>query len=617
VQGSSVRQDGRSASLTAPNGSAQQGLLKAAIADASTTAEMYALAEAHGTGTGLGDPIEAGSLAGAVLSGRTTTLALGGIKANMGHAEPAAGMSGLLGLALGLQGSKAAPNAQLRVLNLHMAPTMRSSLCALALQLSKTLPSEQGVGGVSSFGFSGTIVHTVLCKASDATRTPTAPLARTYRRRPFPIYGGVAHASAVPSAKLSADSPLLQAGVTSIAAVKLASRLQADTGVSLAATLVFEHPTPRAIAAHLASKASDGAPADLCTPEAILALLEELIVAHPPSVVPAAASAPGTSDFALVAPNLVRLSAPAAGAVLFGIPNGTGNAQAYGALVSVVPNTIYAVMHSHLNADLRQRSEGLEATQLEQVIDDWTTSILHECARTSVDSYVLIGASIGGLYANLMGQSAVRAGTPPQSIVLIDPAPPIRPLTNVSAPGARGAAAYLALHLIGLDLDFLEGVDDADLGMKLAARRSELGIAPFTERSVLEQQKELRAAKHLLDLTAAYQSQTDAQSSSTSLVDKARRKAREKIFGATPTASASACPVWLALADGRERFFTETAGLTKEESSRETALLYGSIAEEISLPGGHLEACASSMVGGSEAFNRMLLFALGLNEVVG
>ena len=68
--GSAVRQDGRSASLTAPSGTAQKGLLVAALADASTSVHAFDLYEAHGTGTALGDPMEAGSLVGAVLSQR-------------------------------------------------------------------------------------------------------------------------------------------------------------------------------------------------------------------------------------------------------------------------------------------------------------------------------------------------------------------------------------------------------------------------------------------------------------------------------------------------------------------------------------------------------------------
>ena len=62
--------------------------------------------EAHGTGTALGDPIEAGSLAAVVISSRASSsapLPVGGIKANIGHAEPAAGMTGLLKLLSALE----------------------------------------------------------------------------------------------------------------------------------------------------------------------------------------------------------------------------------------------------------------------------------------------------------------------------------------------------------------------------------------------------------------------------------------------------------------------------------------------------------------------------------
>ena len=91
-----MRQDGRSASLTAPSGLAQRGLLLAAFADASLVPDELALSETHGTGTALGDPIEAGSLAVAVIEARTSLsapLPVGGVKANIGHAEPAAQFS--------------------------------------------------------------------------------------------------------------------------------------------------------------------------------------------------------------------------------------------------------------------------------------------------------------------------------------------------------------------------------------------------------------------------------------------------------------------------------------------------------------------------------------------
>ena len=95
--GSAVRQDGKSASLTAPSGQAQQALLHGALSDAACEPDELTLHQAHGTGTGLGDPIETGSLAAAVLSVRTpaaASLRSGGVKASIGHAEPGAAMTG-------------------------------------------------------------------------------------------------------------------------------------------------------------------------------------------------------------------------------------------------------------------------------------------------------------------------------------------------------------------------------------------------------------------------------------------------------------------------------------------------------------------------------------------
>merc|ERR1712185_244300 len=92
LRGSAVRQDGRSASLTAPNGQAQQGLLRGALHGASLKAGALSQHEAHGTGTALGDPIEAGSLAAAVLSAREVPLVCGSVKANLAHGESTAGV---------------------------------------------------------------------------------------------------------------------------------------------------------------------------------------------------------------------------------------------------------------------------------------------------------------------------------------------------------------------------------------------------------------------------------------------------------------------------------------------------------------------------------------------
>ena len=184
--GSAVRQDGRSASLTAPNGQAQQGLIRAALGDAAVTADALTLSQAHGTGTSLGDPIEAGSLM-ALLTDRSAPLVVGGVKANIGHAEPAAGMTGLLTLALQLRAGMAAPNAHLRVANPRVTAVLAKA-CALPVQSGKPSSETIASGGVSSFGYGGTIAHAALQSISidggaEIKPNPLHPL--RYSRRAF------------------------------------------------------------------------------------------------------------------------------------------------------------------------------------------------------------------------------------------------------------------------------------------------------------------------------------------------------------------------------------------------------------------------------------------------
>ena len=92
LSGSAVRQDGHSASLTAPNGSAQALLLSRATTAARLSSSEVTGFQAHGTGTALGDPTEVGAIA-AVRHGHgvDSSPTLGSGKANLGHSEPAAG----------------------------------------------------------------------------------------------------------------------------------------------------------------------------------------------------------------------------------------------------------------------------------------------------------------------------------------------------------------------------------------------------------------------------------------------------------------------------------------------------------------------------------------------
>ena len=109
VRGSAVNQDGRSNGLTAPNTIAQQDVIRSALRSADVTAGSVNYIEAHGTGTGLGDPIEFEALADQYGRGESQC-ALGAVKSNFGHLEAAAGIAGFIKAALSVQRAQIPPN---------------------------------------------------------------------------------------------------------------------------------------------------------------------------------------------------------------------------------------------------------------------------------------------------------------------------------------------------------------------------------------------------------------------------------------------------------------------------------------------------------------------------
>jgi acyl transferase domain-containing protein len=105
IRASAVNQDGPSSSLTAPNGPAQEAVIRQALAFAGLAPRQIGFIEAHGTGTELGDPLEVKAL-GAVFGAdrdRATPLIIGSVKTNLGHLEAAAGVTGLIKLIISLQ----------------------------------------------------------------------------------------------------------------------------------------------------------------------------------------------------------------------------------------------------------------------------------------------------------------------------------------------------------------------------------------------------------------------------------------------------------------------------------------------------------------------------------
>mmetsp|Transcript_38686 Transcript_38686/g.111798 ORF Transcript_38686/g.111798 Transcript_38686/m.111798 type:complete len:1194 (-) Transcript_38686:204-3785(-) len=152
LAGSSVNQDGRSASMTAPNGPAQQTCIRTSMDESQFTPSNITVAECHGTGTALGDPIEVSALR-AVMESRSVPLLNTSAKTNIGHLEAAAGMAGVIKCILMLTASTAPANVHLRFLNPHMDTNGYPVFFETEMG---DHGANTGLSGVSSFGFGGT-----------------------------------------------------------------------------------------------------------------------------------------------------------------------------------------------------------------------------------------------------------------------------------------------------------------------------------------------------------------------------------------------------------------------------------------------------------------------------
>jgi acyl transferase domain-containing protein len=172
LAGSAVNQDGRSSGLTAPNGPAQQEVVRSALVAAGLSPAAVTGVEMHGTGTGLGDPIEVGALAAALVgkgngSNRSQPLVLTAGKSWVGHSEAAAGAIGLLHATAGLVSLQAQAVLHLAATNPYLEAALRPSpasdgLSSMAAGGSWSLPRQAAglpfvggghVRGVSSFAF--------------------------------------------------------------------------------------------------------------------------------------------------------------------------------------------------------------------------------------------------------------------------------------------------------------------------------------------------------------------------------------------------------------------------------------------------------------------------------
>ncbi|MEV5976634.1 type I polyketide synthase [Streptomyces sp. NPDC052114] len=246
-----VNNDGGGDSLVTPSQEGQEDLLRRAYVEGWETVPRPTYIEAHGTGTGRGDPVEATAIGRVLGAGRSgDPLLIGSVKTNIGHLEASAGMAGLFKLLLALRHRVLPPS-------LHSERTNPAiDFAGLHLEVvhePRPLPEGPVTLGLNSFGWGGTNAHVVLMSPPEPGPAEPAELPDTGLPALVPLSARQASDLPVRAADLLAALPAAEATGAGLPALAGTLARRRDHFPHRAAALVSEPAELRAALADLAA----------------------------------------------------------------------------------------------------------------------------------------------------------------------------------------------------------------------------------------------------------------------------------------------------------------------------------------------------------------------------
>ncbi|MCR5730422.1 MAG: SDR family NAD(P)-dependent oxidoreductase, partial [Ruminococcus sp.] len=171
IRAAAINQDGKSNGLTAPSGAAQEKVIRKAIKEAGIDAGMVSYVETHGTGTKLGDPIEAGALTKTYGEARRnkSPLMIGSAKSNIGHTEAGSGMAAMIKVLMSMDHDEIPGNLNFNTPNTFI-DWKNNNLSVVAKNTEWKSDGGHRYAGISGFGFGGSNAHIIVEDYFDRTQ---------------------------------------------------------------------------------------------------------------------------------------------------------------------------------------------------------------------------------------------------------------------------------------------------------------------------------------------------------------------------------------------------------------------------------------------------------------